>query len=602
MATRAMLLLACGLMFFGAATTAHAQRLHALAMHGEPRLPAGFTHFPHVDPNAPKGGRLTLGRIGTFDSLNPFIVRGTTPSGLREYVYEGLLARAPDEPFTLYGLIAGSMEMPEDRSAVTFHLRPEARFSDGQPIGPADVLFSWEILKERGWPYHRSHYRKVAKAEAIGPHAVKFTFEAAGEAGPDREIPLIMGLMPILPSHKLTAETFDRTTLEPPIGSGPYVVDRVDAGRSLVYRRNPDHWARDLPVYRGRFNFDEIRIEYFRESSALLEAFRSGALDVRQEDDPSVWAEGYAFPAALDGRVVKGAVPTTLPAGLSALVFNTRRPKFADPRVRTALGLVFDFEWINRNLYHDLYVRSASLFARSDLAALGRPADETERALLAPFPGVVPPAILDGTWRPPVSDGSGGNRDNLRTAVRLLGEAGWKLSGNKLVDAKGETFTFEFLAANRGQERLISAYASALARIGISVSIRQVDSAQYWSRLKSFDFDMIQWTWSASLSPGNEQLNRWSSRAATTEGSLNYAGVQSPAADAAIAALVAAKTSGELTAAARALDRVIMAGHYVVPLFHVPAQWVATWNHIRMPPRHPSTGIDVESWWREPGR
>lgn len=583
-------------------TPADAQRQHAIAMHGEPRLPTGFTHFPHVDPNAPKGGRLTLGRIGTFDSLNPFIVRGTTPSGLREYVYESLLARAPDEPFTLYGLIAEAIEMPDDRSAITFHLRPEARFSDGRPIGPADVLFSWEVLKERGWPYHRSHYRKVTKAEAIGPHAVKFTFEAAGEAGPDREIPLIMGLMPILPSHKLTAETFDRTTLEPPLGSGPYIVDRVDAGRSLVYRRNPDHWGRDLPAYRGRFNFDEIRIEYFRESSALLEAFRSGALDIRQEDDPSVWAEGYSFPAALDGRVVKAAVPTTLPAGLSALVFNTRRPMFADPRIRMALGLVFDFEWINRNLYHDLYVRTGSLFARSDLAALGRPADAMERALLAPFPGAVPPAILDGTWKPPVSDGSGGNRDNLRMAVRLLGEAGWKLSGNKLVDGKGEPFTFEFLAANRGQERLVSAYASALARIGITVSIRQVDSAQYWSRLKSFDFDMIQWTWSASLSPGNEQLNRWSSRAAGTEGSLNYAGVQSPAADAAIAALVAAKTRGELTAAARALDRVVMAGHYVVPLFHVPAQWVATWSHIRMPPRHPSTGIDVESWWREPGR
>lgn len=569
---------------------------HAIAMHGAPQLPAGFGHFPHVEPAAPQGGQLTLGRIGTFDSLNPFIVRGATPNGLREYVYESLLARAPDEPFTLYGLIASRIEVPEDRSAITFHLRPEARFSDGHPIGPDDVLFSLEVLREKGWPYHRSHYRKVTAAEALGSHTVRFTFDSAAA---DRELPLIVGLMPILPKHRLTAESFDRTTLDPPVGSGPYLVEKVDPGRSIVYRRDPNHWARALNVYRGRFNFDEIRIEYFRESSAMLEAFRSGALDIRQEDDPSVWAEGYDFPAVRDGRVVKREITTRLPAGLSALVLNTRRPQFADARVRAALNLVFDFEWINRNLYHGLYVRSASLFARSDLAAVGRPASAEELALLAKFPGAVRADILAGTWRPPVSDGTGANRDNLRAAVKLLGEAGWRLVGNKLVDAKGQPFAFEFLASSRAQERLIASFSSQLARIGITVTIRQVDSAQYWSRLKSYDFDMIQWTWSASLSPGNEQLNRWSARAAETEGSLNYAGAKAPALDAAVAHLLSAADYAGLTTAARALDRIVMSGDYVIPLFHVPVQWIAHWSHIRMPPRPPSAGADIDAWWLE---
>ncbi|MFZ4806465.1 MAG: extracellular solute-binding protein [Hyphomicrobiaceae bacterium] len=569
---------------------------HAIAMHGAPLLPAGFAHFPHVDPAAPKGGQLTLGRIGTFDSLNPFIVRGATPSGLREYVYESLLARAPDEPFTLYGLIASRIEVPDDRSAITFHMRPEARFSDGQAIGPDDVLFSLSVLRDKGWPYHRSHYRKVMKAEAVGPHAVRFTFDPAAA---DRELPLIVGLMPILPRHRMTAETFDRTTLEAPVGSGPYLVDKVDPGRSLVYRRDPNHWASALNIYAGRFNFDEIRIEYFRESSAMLEAFRSGALDIRQEDDPTVWAEGYAFPAARDGRVVKREIATQLPAGLSALVLNTRRPQFADARVRAALNLVFDFEWINRNLYHGLYVRSASLFARSDLAAVGRLASAAELDLLAKHPGLVRADILAGTWRPPVGDGTGANRDNLRAAVKLLGEAGWRLAGNKLVDAAGQPFAFEFLASSRAQERLIASFAAQLARIGITATIRQVDSAQYWSRLKSFDFDMIQWTWSASLSPGNEQLNRWSAKAAETEGSLNYAGAKSPALDDAVAHLLSAGDYAALTAAARALDRIVMSGDYVIPLFHVPVQWIAHWNHVRMPAKPPSTGADIDSWWLE---
>jgi len=575
-------------------TGARAEPVHGIAMHGTPRHPPGFAHFPYVEPDAPKGGRLVLGALGTFDSLSPFIIKGVSPPLLREYVYESLLARSSDEPFTLYGLIAETVEVPEDRSSITFHLRPQARFADGAPVTPEDVLFSHALLKEKGWPYHRSHYGKVARAERTGEHSVRFTFDAPG----DREIPLIIGLMPILPRHKVDPAAFERTTLEPPLGSGPYAVARVDAGRSLTFRRNPDWWARDLPVARGRFNFDEVRIEFFRDAASLFEAFKAGEVDLRPEDDAGRWLEGYDFPAARDGRVLKRELPTRLPSGMSALVFNTRRPMFADPRVRRAFILLFDAEWINRSLFNGVYARTQSFFERSDLSSHGRPADARERALLAPFASLVKPAVLEGTFRLPVTDGSGADRTNLRAAHALLREAGYEPRGGRLV--KGDTpLAFEFLAQTRQQERLMLAYASTLERLGIEVSIRQVDTAQYWSRLKSFDFDMIHWTWSASLSPGNEQINRWSSRAADIEGSLNYPGVKNPAADAMIEALLAARGEEEFTAAVRAFDRVLMSGDYVLPLFHLPRVWVAHWAHLRFPRTPPLGGFDLDTWWSE---
>lgn len=568
---------------------------HGIAMHGTPALPPDFKHFPYVNPDAPKGGRLRMGVLGTFDSLNPFIIKGVTPSGIREYVYESLMARSQDEPFTLYGLIAERIEVPEDRSSITFHLRPEARFSDGHPITPEDVLHSHKLLKEGGWPYHRSYYSKVEKAEQIGPHSVRFTFKEGG----DREIPLILGLMPILPAHYMTKERFERTSLEPPIGSGPYIIDRVEPGRSVVFRRNPNHWARDLPVNRGRFNFDEIRVDFFRDAASLFEAFKAGQIDVRIEDDPGRWAESYDFPAVADGRVLKSEFKTGLPAGMTGLVFNTRRPVFADQRVRRALILMFDAEWINRSLFHGLYTRTDSYFARSDLASTGHPASELERKLLAPYLDELHPDVLEGRSRLPVGDGSGNNREALREAYKLLTEAGYKLEGSRLVHEKtGAPLAFEFLAATRAQERIMLAYARMLERLGISVSIRQVDSAQYWARLKSFDFDMIQWTWGASLSPGNEQVNRWSSRAADNEGTLNYAGVKSKAADAMIDALLTARTYEELTAAVRAFDRVLLSGDYVIPLFHIPKQWIAHWSHLRPPERTALLGTDFDTWWQ----
>ena len=579
------------------ASPAPAAPVQGIAMHGNPKHAPGFAHFPYVNPDAPKGGRLVLGTIGTFDSLNPFIVKGVTPGGLRDYVYESLMARSGDEPFTLYGLIAESVEMPEDRSSITFHLRAAARFSDGAPITPEDVLFSFAVLRDKGWPYLRSHYSKVARAETIGPRSVRFTFNAPG----DREIPLILGLMPILPRHKLDAETFDRTTLEPPVGSGPYTVARVDAGRSLTYRRNPDWWARDLNVARGRFNFDEIRLEHFRDAASLFEAFKAGEIDVRPEDEPGRWVEGYNFPAVAHGRVIKREFDTELPSGMPALVFNTRRPIFADARVRRAFIYLFDAEWINRSLFSGVFARTQSYFERSQLSSHDRPANAAERSLLAAYAQYVKPEVMDGTASLPVTDGSGENRASLQAAHQLLTAAGWKLEGGHLVK-DGQPLAFEFLAQTRQQERLMLSYAHTLERLGIAVRIRQVDTPQYWSRLKSFDFDMIQWTWSASLSPGNEQINRWNSKAAEIEGSLNYPGVKNPAADAMIEALLQARSEEDFTAAVRALDRVLISGDYVIPLFFLPKVWVAHWSHLRFPAVHPLGGYDLDTWWLEGAR
>jgi peptide/nickel transport system substrate-binding protein len=578
------------------AAPAAAEPVHALAMHGAPRHGPGFTHFPYVNPDAPHGGRLVLGQLGSFDSLNPFIIRGVSAARLRDYVYESLLARSGDEAFTLYGLIAESIELPSDRAYVVFHLRKEARFADGMPITPEDVLFSHAVLKERGYPYHRSHYGKVARAEKVGGRSVRFTFKATG----DREVPLLLGLMPILPSHKLDVESFDRTTLEPPLGSGPYHVAEVDPGRSIVYRYNSDWWARDLPVARGRFNFDEVRVEYFRDETSLFEAFKAGGIDLRTEDDPVRWVDGYRFTAVADGRVVKRELEVQLPSGMTALALNTRRAPFHDQRVRRAFILMFDAEWINRNLFNGLYKRTQSYFERSYLSSHGRRADAFELDLLSPFRELVRPEVLDGTFKLPVTDGSGDNRANLAAAFKLLTEAGYELEGSRLVK-DGAPLKVEFLAQTRSHERLALSFARTLARLGIELTIRQVDSAQYELRRKTFDFDMVQATWSASLSPGNEQINRWSSRLADIEGSLNLVGARNPAADAMIGALLRAEREEDFVAAVRAFDRVLISGDHAIPLFFLPKAWLAHRSHLKLPAVTPLAGFDVDTWWSEGG-
>ena len=588
-------LLALSLFLFSGSAAAGPQQ--GLAMHGEPLEPAGFAHLPYANPKAPKGGRATFAVQGSFDSLNPLIVKGVPAEGVREYIYESLLTRAYDEPFTLYGLIAESVETPDDRSYVEFTLRPEAKFSDGTPITVADVIFSHALLRDHGRPNHRSYYQKVAKVEQTGPRKVKFTFDASG----DREMPLIIGLMAVLPRHLIDPERFQKTTLAPPIGSGPYKVAKVDPGKSIVFKRDPAYWGRDLPVNRGLYNFDEIRFDYYRDAGSRFEAFKSGLVRLRNEDDPTRWTEGYTFPALRDGRVVKEELPVETPAGMSALVFNTRRPIFADQRVREALIKLFDFEWVNRTLYHGQYARSESYFARSDLGAHGRPADSVERALLAPFAGEVKPAIMDGSFAFPVSDGSGENREGRREALQLLEAAGYRLTGGKLINvATGEPFTFEILAVTRPQERLLLTYARALQQVGIEARIRQVDSAQYQRRKQTYDFDMIQYYWPVSLSPGNEQSFRWGSNAAETEGTLNYPGVRSAGVDAMIEALLKAKDRRDFVAAVRALDRLLLSGDYVIPLFHLPRQWVAHWKDLRRPETTPLYGYQIDTWWIEP--
>ena len=574
-----------------------AEPRHAIAMQGEPALPAGFTAFPYVDPTAPKGGRLVQGALGTFDSLNPLIVNGVPAISTRGYVIESLLTRNYDEPFTLYGLLAKSVETDDARSYVTFRIDPLAKFSDGRPVTAEDVIFSWRLLRDKGRPNYRTYYVKVAKAEALGERVVRFDLAGSN----DRELPLILGLMPVLPRHATNEDTFEETTLKPPIGSGPYVIAQVDAGRSVTLRRNPAYWGRDLAVNKGLWNFETLQFDYYRDVNSQFEAFKKGLFDVRVEVDPGRWETAYDFPAVRDRRVVKEAFPSGLPQGMLGLVFNTRRPIFADIRVREAISLLFDFEWINKNFFFGQYRRSASYFAGSELSAYRRPADARERALIAPFPGSVRPDVLDGTWSLAATDGSGRDRAILRRALALLASAGYALTGTELRErASGRPFEFEILVTSKDHERVAIAFAQTLKLAGIAARIRSVDAVQFDQRRIAFDFDMIPYRWEQSLSPGNEQAFYWGAAAADEQGSRNYMGVRSPAIDAMIAAMLEATTREGFVAAVRALDRVLISGYYVVPLFYLPDQWVARWSYIRHPAVTPLSGFVPESWWHAP--
>ncbi len=585
--------------FFGATAQAAAEPSYAIAMHGAPLMPEGFTAAPYVNPDAPKGGRLVQGVLGTFDSLNPFIVKGLAVQAIHGYVTESLMARGYDEPFTLYGLLARTVETDDARSYVTFRLDPAARFSDGTPVTAEDVVFSWQLLRDHGRPNHRTYYSKVAKAEILDMRTVRFDFGG----GNDRELPLILGLMPVLPKHAIDVATFEDTTLAKPIGSGPYIVADVDPGRSVTLKRDPTYWGRALAINRGLWNFDELRFDYYRDANSYFEAFKSGLYDVRSETDPSRWQTGYDIPAVREGRIVKESFANGLPKPSSAFVFNTRRPIFADIRVREAISLLFDAQWVNRNFFFDLYRRSASFFDDSELSAYHRPADARERALLTPFADAVRPDVLAGTWSPPATDGSGRDRASLRKALALLEAAGYELKGTTLrARGSGRPFGFEIMVTSRDEERLALALSSNLARAGITAQVRLVDAVQYDQRLLSFDFDMIEYRWEQSLSPGNEQSFYWGSAAADEQGSRNYMGVRSAAVDAMIAALLRARDHADFVAAVRALDRVLISGCYVVPLFYLPAQWVARWTSIAHPARTSLFGYLPETWWHRPKR
>ncbi len=578
-----------------AATQAAAEPVHAIAMHGEPRHPAGFNKFDAVNPKASKGGRLIQGIVGSFDSTNPFIVMGTTMAGVRDNVAESLLTRGLDEPFTLYGLLAQSIELPDDRSRVTFNINPKATFSDGRPVTSDDVLFSFNVLREKGRPNHLGYFKKVTSAERLSDLSVRFVFDASG----DRELPLILGLMPVFPSHVFKADNFEKTMLTPFVGSGPYTMTRIEPGRSVTYTRNPAYWGRDLAVNRGRYNFDELRFDYYRDDNVMFEAFKNGELNVRLEDNPTAWSQGYAFPAVLDGQILKAELETAQPAGMSGLVFNTRRPVFADQAVRRALIEVFDFEFANKTLFNGLYKRTQSYFERSTLSSVGIPADAEERRLLAPFPDAVKPDVMAGTARMPQSDGSGRNRAALSKAIALLTQAGFKSAGGKLLSPTGQPLAFEMLVGQGAQVRLLTGFKSDLEKIGIAMSIRQVDSSQYAARLRTYDYDMIQTTWPSSLSPGNEQSFRWSGASGKQDGSFNFAGVANPAADAMIQAMLASASPAAFMSAVRALDRVLLSGDYVIPLYHVPRLWLAHTRNIKYPPQLPLAGLATDVWWSD---
>jgi peptide/nickel transport system substrate-binding protein len=576
---------------------AQAAESFGIAMHGAPVLPAGFTHMPYANPDAPKGGRLVWGLPGTFDSLNPLIVRGLAVQQIRGYVVESLMSRGNDEAFTLYGLLARSVETDDSRSYVSFHIDPRARFSDGKAVTADDVLFSWALLRDKGRPNHRQYYAKVAKAEAPDPLTVRFDLSGAN----DRELPLILGLMPVLPRHAVDPDKFEETSMTGPIGSGPYRVSAVKPGSSVTLTRDRDYWGRDLPVNRGLWNFDELRLDFYREANGQFEAFKRGLYDFRVENEPLRWHDGYDFPAARTGELMRDTIKTGMPQPSEFLVFNARRPVFSDIRVRQALTLLFDFEWINRNYFFGLYARSAGFFAGSELSAYGRGPDDRERELLKPYASHIRPDILDGSYRLPVSDGSGRDRAALRSALTLLSDAGYDLDGTVLRQRSTKApLTFEILVTTRDQERIALAYTRDLKRAGIEADVRAVDPVQFDQRRLAYEFDMLQNRWDQSLSPGNEQSFYWGSLAADIPGTRNYMGARDPAIDALIAALLEAHERPAFVSAVRALDRSLMSGFYAIPLFNAGEQWIARWNRIERPKKTALTGYLPETWWHKP--
>jgi len=565
-------------------------------MHGEPLYPEGFKHFRYVNPAAPKGGAIVYGATGSFDSLNPFIVRGTSALGLREHVFESLLARGYDEPFTLYGLLAESIDVAGDRSWAAFTLNPQARFSDGEPVTVDDVVYSLETLRDKGRPNYKTYYAKVERMERIGERTIKFIFSPDG----DREIPLIIGLMPIIPKHVYEKRDFNAAGFEAPIGSGPYIVDQVKPGNSITYRRNPDYWGVDLAVNAGQNSIDLVTYEYFRDSNASFEAFKSGIYHARPEDDPGRWTQSYDFPALRAGKVRKEAFESGMPSGMYALVFNTRRPVFADRRVRQALTQLFNFEWVNKNLYYGSYVRSESFFDGSELGSHDRPAGERERELLAPFPDAVTPEIMNRGWQAPQGDAGGQDRKNRARAIAQLRDAGYEILNGVMTHVEtGHPLSFEILVATPGEERLALTYSRMVKRIGVIADVRNVDPSQYQERRSNYDFDTIFNSWFSSLSPGNEQSFYWGSAAADMPGTRNYMGAKEPAIDAMIDAMLAAETREEFVAAVRAMDRVLLSGAYMIPLFHQPEQWLALWQQVKVPEETSLYGYRSGTWWIE---
>ncbi len=589
---RALLLLLLSLPFFISPLKAKEQ--HGIAMHGDLKYPPNFTHFDTVNANAPKGGDYKLAVVGTFDTLNPYTLKGTPPAGIRDFLFESLMDRSPDEPFSLYGLVAESLEVGPERSWVIFNINPKAKWQDGSPITASDVAFSYKTLLEHGTPGQKMYYKKVKNVEILSDRKIKFVFDKV-DGKYDAEMPLIIGVMALFSEKNLKGKDFEKTGLTPLLASGPYKVAKVEPGRSITYQRDPNYWGKDLPVNKGCFNFDTVRFDFYKNAAIAFEAFKAGNVDSREESDPGKWAQKYNFPAVQKGLVKCVEIPHQHQVGMQAFAFNTRREIFRDPRVRLALTYAFDYDWLNKNLFHGAMTRTTSFFDNTELASKGLP-EGPELTLLEPFRAQLPKELFEKAYTLPTSEK--GRRENLKVAQQLLKEAGWVTKGGKLINEKtGKPFAFEILLNTPENEKVALAFSRDLKQLGIQATARTVDASQYEKRRINMDFDMIIHFWGHSLSPGNEQSFYWSSKAADEPGTRNYPGIKSPAVDALCGMITNAKERKDLVTAVKALDRALLWGHYVIPLGHRSKDYVAYWTKIDHPPLGPTGIPSIHTFW-----
>ncbi|WP_372596806.1 extracellular solute-binding protein [Amphritea sp.] len=567
---------------------------HGISMYGDLKYPPGFEHFDYVNPDAPKGGSISEDALGTFDSFNSFIIKGAAADGIG-LIYDSLLSKAQDEPFSLYGLLAESLEVADDRSWIIFNLNPKARFSDGQPVTAEDVVYTFKLLREQGAPFYQSYYRDISDVEALSPLRVKFSFSASE----NRELAMIVGEVSILPKHYWEGRDFSKPGLDIPLGSGPYLIDSFDAGRTITYRRNPDYWGKDLAVNRGRFNFGTIRYDYYKDGNVALEAFKGGEYDFRQETSSKQWATGYTGTVFDEGKIITRNLVHENPTGMQAFILNTRKPYFSDARVREALAYAFDFEWTNQNIFYNAYTRTNSFFSNSEMAATELPTKK-ELKILEPIRNQVPPEVFTTVYKAPSTNGEGNIRGQLRKALRLLKSAGWELKNGLLLGPDGKQMTFEILLIQPAFERVVAPFARNLERMGVKPTIRIIDASQYINRVRSFDFDIIVSGFGQSTSPGNEQREFWHSSTADLQGSRNLIGIKNPAVDYLVDQIIQAPDREQLVLSTRALDRVLLWNHYVIPQYHINSYRIAYWDKLGFPGIRPKYSLGFDTWWVKP--
>ena len=586
-------LIACILLFGFSANLLALDKLSGIAMHGEAKYKDGFSHFDYVNPDAPKGGKIKLHAIGSFDSLHPFVSKGNSAVGIG-LIYDTLTTKSDDEPFSEYGLLAEYMEIPEDRSWVIFHINPLAKFSDGNPVTAEDVEFSFQSLITKGSPLYRSYYADIDKVTVLSAHTIRFDFKP----GTNRELALIIGQLPIFPKHFWKDRDFSKPTQDIPIGSGPYVVDNFKINKSITYKRNPNYWGKDIAVNKGRFNFDYISYDYFLDQTAAFEAFKSGTYDYRSEHTSKRWAKEYDFPAVKEGKVLTEQITHKRNSGMQGFIYNLRRPYFQNILVRKALAYAFDFEWSNKNLFFGAYKRSNSFFSNSELSSKGLPSKE-ELIYLEPLKDKLPAEVFTKEYKAPENSGDGQIRDSLKQAIRLLRQAGWNYKEGKLVNSEGQPLAFEILIVQPSFERVVNPFIKNLKRLGVTASVRLVESSQYINRLRSFDFDMVIGVFAQSNSPGNEQRDYWSSKAADIQGSRNLAGIKNSAIDVLIENVISAQDRQQIVHATRALDRALLWNHYVIPQWHRSYDNMAYWSYLKRPKATASNGVSITEFWFE---